>query len=436
MPSSEERIVDFAKKFYWRKTREIFIFSALALIISFLPLMYALPWASEVLYVKTAMSLACILCIFLSYQIVRVHKGTEFERIGICMLGTFTIWFVGNILTSYSPIRTILRTDILDLTSTSLHFVGYLPIFYVFIYTILAYRHYLKAQELGRIFAVWALLILSPASYLIYTYYLLSRHFILTFLISLFPILDSFLILILLNLLSLYRRVRLELYFLIITAGIFINFLGNLLFIFFDITGTYSTSSLPDSFFLLTYLVFAFGFYTIFRERIVYFTTTPIPEREEEAPPLYTLARGTSYLVLEAVPQKSFQIFCDLVTHGVPGLCIVRLFPEKVKKQWKLEKTPILWLSGAKLENSIAPHDLNKLSFIISEFLKKTKDSAVMVEGIEYLITQNDFFNVLKFLQTIDDLIVVHDSRLIVSANPGILEKKELAHLKRELAVI
>jgi two-component system cell cycle response regulator len=78
---------------------------------------------------------------------------------------------------------------------------------------------------------------------------------------------------------------------------------------------------------------------------------------------------------------------------------------------------------------------LGKLAFIISEFIRKTKESVILIEGIEYLIIQNDFLSVLKILNGIGDLVVLSDSRLILTLNPYTLTEKEKALLERGFEV-
>jgi len=55
-----------------------------------------------------------------------------------------------------------------------------------------------------------------------------------------------------------------------------------------------------------------------------------------------------------------------------------------------------------------------ELSHTIKEFIKKTGNGVVLLEGLEYLITQNDYRDVLKFVQSLSDSIAVSNSCLIV----------------------
>jgi archaellum biogenesis ATPase FlaH len=113
----------------------------------------------------------------------------------------------------------------------------------------------------------------------------------------------------------------------------------------------------------------------------------------------------------------------------------LRSYPPHIRAKWKLEKTSLVWFSNTETHDSVAPADLSKVIYIVQEFLRKTDDSVVMIEGIEYLITQNDFITVLKMVHAISDLAIIHNSRLIISLNPQVLEEKERALLERDIKI-
>lgn len=151
----------------------------------------------------------------------------------------------------------------------------------------------------------------------------------------------------------------------------------------------------------------------------------------------HMLEKGHSYLVNEEKPVKSNEIFMDLVTHGVQGLYITRRNPGEIREKYGLKKTPILWLSSLKgQEKNIDPTDLLELSHTIKEFVKRTDDGVVILDGLEYLITQNNYKDVLQFIQSLNDSIVVSNSRLLVPLDPSTLDSQQLHLLRREMTVV
>lgn len=159
---------------------------------------------------------------------------------------------------------------------------------------------------------------------------------------------------------------------------------------------------------------------------------------EEEAPfPIkYEIPIGRSFIVYEKKFDKSFEIFKDLVTHNISGLAITRTPSESIKLTYNLEKTPFIWLSKIEGPNSISPLYLNSLVNLITDFISKGKDSVIILEGLEYLISQNNFDIVLKFIQALRDYIIIENSRLIIPLNKDTFSQKELAQLEKEVEVL
>jgi hypothetical protein len=71
-------------------------------------------------------------------------------------------------------------------------------------------------------------------------------------------------------------------------------------------------------------------------------------------------------------------------------------------------------------------------------FLKKEegKETIVMLDGIEYLIVQNDFSKVIKFVQTLKDTISIGRSKLLIPFNLAALEESRRALLTRDLELL
>ena len=150
----------------------------------------------------------------------------------------------------------------------------------------------------------------------------------------------------------------------------------------------------------------------------------------------YWLDPSEGYIVLEKKPKKSFEIFADLVTHGIPGFVISRTHPEKIARKYKLTKTPMMWLSRSGRENAISPDDLSKLRYIIEDFAKKSGESVILLDGLEYLITQTGFEPVLMYMQELKDAVVLSNSRLIIPLHEETLAKREHSALEREFTIL
>jgi len=142
------------------------------------------------------------------------------------------------------------------------------------------------------------------------------------------------------------------------------------------------------------------------------------------------------YIVLEKRPKKSFEIFCDLVNHGIPGFVVSRAYPGKIKKNHELEKTAILWLSKAKAVDALNPGDLYRLMYIAEDFTRKAEESVILLDGLEYLVTQAGFKTVIRFLQELRDVVVLNNSRLVIPLHRETLSVEEFSVLEREFVMI
>lgn len=165
---------------------------------------------------------------------------------------------------------------------------------------------------------------------------------------------------------------------------------------------------------------------------------TPVSEVSVEAEMKYHLEQGFMYLIEEEKPEKCFDVFTDSVKHGSPGLFISRQKPALIREKYQLEKTPNIWLTRNKVpgENCISPDELAKLYKTIENFIRHVDDGVILFEGLEYLIAQNGFQPVLKFIQSVNDLIMVHPSRLIVAVDPLTMDTRELHIVRRDMRTI
>jgi len=158
---------------------------------------------------------------------------------------------------------------------------------------------------------------------------------------------------------------------------------------------------------------------------------------EAESIRKYTLERGYSYLIKEEIPDQAFDIFVDAYKHGVPCLCVTREYPEKMKERYDLKGVPFLWLSMDQEKSySRDPSNIALLYSDLKTFISENKNCAVLLSGLEYLISQSGFQKVLKLLQHINDRIAVTESVLLASISPLTLPEADLKMLEKEMRSI
>lgn len=159
-----------------------------------------------------------------------------------------------------------------------------------------------------------------------------------------------------------------------------------------------------------------------------------IGPEEEGKKPKYGLKLGNSYLIEDETSTRAYDIFVDAVNNNRAGLIITRRKPAEVRERFDLKKTPVIWLRGTQIEEPhILASDLGEISITISEFLKNTKNSIILFDGIEYLINNNDFRGVAHLIEDIDDMISTSESCFLLLTNPKVFDEKELGFLEREI---
>ena len=153
--------------------------------------------------------------------------------------------------------------------------------------------------------------------------------------------------------------------------------------------------------------------------------------------PRYNLHRGDSYLIEGEDVGKAYEMFVDLVIRGFYGLCITRKYPRKVRERYNLKETPVLWLARS-LESSerIDPQNIVSLMTTIQEFLGSERNTVVLIDGIEYLISQNGYPTIIKFFQALNEQVSTTDSILLVPVNPKAVNKINLKILEREMEIV
>src|SRR2546426_1141209 len=129
---------------------------------------------------------------------------------------------------------------------------------------------------------------------------------------------------------------------------------------------------------------------------------------------------------------EAYRLFLIAHNTGKKGMIITRLFPQKVRERFGLKDLPIVWLSNVGKEDSVRPKDLEKLSLAAEQFLSREK-GVVLLDAIEYLVTNNNFLTVLRLVQSIRDQVAVNNGVLLLSVNPSTLDAHQMTLLEREM---
>jgi hypothetical protein len=70
------------------------------------------------------------------------------------------------------------------------------------------------------------------------------------------------------------------------------------------------------------------------------------------------------------------------------------------------------------------------------DFLQKGERSILLLDGLDYLISENQLEKVLKMIYAVHDAVVVSGAKFIVPIDPLTIESKDLAFIEKEFVVI
>jgi len=167
-------------------------------------------------------------------------------------------------------------------------------------------------------------------------------------------------------------------------------------------------------------------------------------EARTDAPSQVELVPGWSYVIREERPEKSFSLFSSLLSKGSRGLCISRMHPDVLKQKYEFDAA-IIWLtktegvhsgSGKGEAEFVSPNNLAHLASSVRSFLSKGENGAVIIEGLEYLTTQNDFRSVLKFVQLINEQVVLDKGYLLMPVDGSTMDPKDFSLIEREMSQV
>ncbi len=156
------------------------------------------------------------------------------------------------------------------------------------------------------------------------------------------------------------------------------------------------------------------------------------------------LSEGDSIMVREERPDKAFAIFARLTERGMRGMSVTRTDPFKAVARYGLNggKIDFIWLT--RIEKDVIENggirakvrsNLAGLASEIKDFLSKPGGGAVVLEGMEYLVTQYDFRSVLRFIQMVREQVSYTGGFFIISADPDAADEKDYRLIEKEMTL-
>lgn len=165
--------------------------------------------------------------------------------------------------------------------------------------------------------------------------------------------------------------------------------------------------------------------YAIIRYKL--FNIEAVVETHRAALEAKRLEPGFSYLIKESGSPNSYEIFRGMVSN-TPGLCISTIYPQKLRAEYKLEKTPIFWVTETTTtEQALNPYRLDfEILYTIESFIKGNERTLVLIDDPNYLSMVNGFEKTVEFIKTVNDIASANNGIIILPTNPESFDEKEL----------
>lgn len=140
---------------------------------------------------------------------------------------------------------------------------------------------------------------------------------------------------------------------------------------------------------------------------------------------------GNVYLVEERRPKVSFELFDQELSAGYEGLVVTRDLPKKLISEHGIGDCRMLWLTNLVGDGRINPTAIGILMSQVRNFIEGARNTVVVLDGLDYLITLNTYDRMLQFMHQLRDTVVTNDCILIVPMDPRTVSQRELALLER-----
>jgi hypothetical protein len=146
---------------------------------------------------------------------------------------------------------------------------------------------------------------------------------------------------------------------------------------------------------------------------------------------------GESFLVEHDKPDYLFKALGNIMkVSGVKLLCISRSNPKQLRSKYEL-KGELLWLTEniSATEKAITP-SLESIAFTIEEAIRTERETLILLDGLEYLVSSNTFGPVVKFVRRMVDMVSEAKVALIVPVSPSAIGNQDLKNLEREMTPV
>ncbi|HEY7588914.1 MAG TPA: DUF835 domain-containing protein [Thermoplasmata archaeon] len=148
----------------------------------------------------------------------------------------------------------------------------------------------------------------------------------------------------------------------------------------------------------------------------------------------YHLDPGTCYLIKGKASDTSYRLLEHLVSQGSPGLCLTRIYPEKVQARHRLPSVVLGWISHSPGDSCYDPTAIGTIAKTIEEFIDNHPQGCfILLDGIEFITNNLGFMKTLFFVEHVNEYVMPRQAIVLVPVDPDCFEPLDFARLDRFL---
>jgi len=144
---------------------------------------------------------------------------------------------------------------------------------------------------------------------------------------------------------------------------------------------------------------------------------------------------GSTLLVESKDSRPAYEMFIQELAKGKEGMIVTRTHPDQVRETYDIAGTRTLWLCSQPGVDRVDPLGLSILQNILLEHMRDKKNGVILLEGVEYLVSENSIDKVLRLIYTLRDAAVISGAKLIMPLDTSTLSIKDQALIEREFTV-
>jgi PAS domain S-box-containing protein len=147
------------------------------------------------------------------------------------------------------------------------------------------------------------------------------------------------------------------------------------------------------------------------------------------------LIPGRGYLVSEVSADSLFDVFKGLLHSGWNGLCITRNRSD-VSPDYFNDLQPTMLMFSSYDSGKGVVSSLDELFDAIEVFVKETKNAAMCLNRVDYLISRFGFDRVLNFLYRVNDLMKIKQGLFLLRVNKTLFSSEQISFLQEEFSML